>query len=270
MQVLVNLTYRDKKTGQVTATSQGDLFSIWGAKCVPDRPHPLGWARCLPSEDRAKGANEWNHYRVEANDGVIKLAVNGKVVSGVSKCVPRKGYLGLEAEGSECHFRNLKIKELPTSNPSPEEVCAKAQGFRTLFSGMDLTAWQVAGAQKDLWGVLPQENILLYKGDKPATLATVLEYGDFELICDVLPAKKGGTLSLIPRGNRMLTLDLSGAEAGKWTRFTIQCKGNKATLRQGTRVLAEKTATREFVTGPIQFETTGAVSLCNIFLRPLK
>src|SRR5581483_11491830 len=33
VQVLVNLTYTDKKTGAVTATSQGDLFSIWGATC---------------------------------------------------------------------------------------------------------------------------------------------------------------------------------------------------------------------------------------------
>src|SRR5436190_7551552 len=46
VQVLVNLEYRDKKTNAVTATSHGDLFSIHGAKCVPDRPHPLGWARC--------------------------------------------------------------------------------------------------------------------------------------------------------------------------------------------------------------------------------
>src|SRR5438552_16064625 len=82
VQVLVNLEYKDKE-GRVTATSHGDLFSIWGAKCVPDRPHPLGWERCLPSENRAKGGGEWNHYVVRANDGVIKLEVNGKEVSGV-------------------------------------------------------------------------------------------------------------------------------------------------------------------------------------------
>ncbi len=270
VQVLVNLTLRDKKTGQITATSQGDLFSIWGATCVPDRPHPLGWARCLPSEDRAKGAGEWNHYRVEAKDGVITLAVNGKVVSGVSKCVPRKGYLGLEAEGSECHFRNLKIKELPSSNPTPKEVCQQSQGFRTLFDGMNLNSWQLAGGQKDLWAAQPQQNILVYKGDKPSTLATVLEYGDFELVCDVRPAGKEQTLTFLPRGNRKLALDLSKAEAGKWTRFVIHCKGDKAILHRENRQIAEKTATREFLTGPIQFETTGPVSLCNIFLRDLK
>src|SRR3954453_17032525 len=56
-QGLVNLEYRDKKTNAIPAPSRGDPFSIHGATCVPERPHPLGWARCLPSEDRAKGAN---------------------------------------------------------------------------------------------------------------------------------------------------------------------------------------------------------------------
>ena len=129
VQVLVNLTYKNKK-GEITATSQGDLFSIWGATCVPDRPHPDGWARCLPSENHCKGENEWNHYRVEGKDGRITLAVNGYEVSGVSKCNPRKGYLALESEGSECHFKNLKIKELPSSNPKPEEIADVAQGHQ--------------------------------------------------------------------------------------------------------------------------------------------
>src|SRR5262249_25356993 len=129
VQVLVNLEYRDKKTGEITATSHGDLFSIWGARCKPDRPHPAGWERCLPSENRAKGGGEWNHYKVVANDGVIKLHVNGKEVSGVSQCNPRKGYLALESEGAECHFRNLKIKELPSTNPRPEECADVDKGF---------------------------------------------------------------------------------------------------------------------------------------------
>ena len=73
---------------------------------------------------------------------MIKLAVNGKVVSGVSKCVPRKGYLALEAEGSECHFRNLKIKELPSTNPKADEVCQEGKGFVTLFTGLDLSGWK--------------------------------------------------------------------------------------------------------------------------------
>src|SRR5947209_3224668 len=138
VQVLVNLEYRDKKTGAVTATSHGDLFSIQGASCKPDRPHPKGSQRCLPSEYRCKGGGEWNHYKVVANDGVIKLHVNGKEVSGVSECVPHKGYLALESEGAECHFKNIKIKELLSTNPKPEECAKLDEGHKSIFNGLDL------------------------------------------------------------------------------------------------------------------------------------
>jgi hypothetical protein len=70
-------------------TSHGDVFAIHGATMKPVRPHPAGWARCLPSEKRAKTSPEWNHYRITANDGVLKLAVNGKEVSGGYECNPR-------------------------------------------------------------------------------------------------------------------------------------------------------------------------------------
>ena len=66
-------------------TSHGDVFSIHGARMKPDRPHPAGAERCLPSEKRSKPSPEWNHYRVECRDGTLKLAVNGKVVSSDRK-----------------------------------------------------------------------------------------------------------------------------------------------------------------------------------------
>ena len=191
VQVLVNLEYKNKK-GQVTATSQGDLFSIWGARCVPDRPHPDGWERCLPSENRARGAGEWNHYRVEAKDGVIKLHVNGKVVSGLSKCRPRKGYLALESEGSECHFRNLRIKELPSSDPAQEEIANQAQGHQNLFTGLDLAGWKADADANRHWQ--PRDYVLHYDG-KGKELRTEKEYADAEFIADFrIPAQKGKTL----------------------------------------------------------------------------
>src|SRR5688500_12980676 len=39
-------------------TSHGDVFPIQGASMVPDRPHPKGSSRCLPSEHRARPAGE--------------------------------------------------------------------------------------------------------------------------------------------------------------------------------------------------------------------
>jgi hypothetical protein len=193
VQVLVNLTYRNKK-GEVTATSQGDLFSIWGATCVPDRPHPDGWARCLPSADHCKGEREWNHYCVEANDGRITLAVNGHVVSGVSKCRPRKGYLALESEGSECHFKNLKIKELPSTNPRANEIADEDKGFKSLYTGLDLSGWKANDKAKKYW--LPKDTVLRYDGARATrddSLRTEKEFGDAEYLVDFRFPEKGAT-----------------------------------------------------------------------------
>ncbi|MCZ6792478.1 MAG: DUF1080 domain-containing protein [Planctomycetota bacterium] len=168
-----------------THTSHGDVFPIQGATMKPDRPHPSGSQRCLPSERRARPSPEWNHYRVTAMNGTIKLAVNGKEVSGGSRCVPRKGYICLESEGSECHFRNLRIKELPASNPGPkpEEVAGLDEGFRSLYSGLDLAGWRREPGHEGHWK--PSDWILDYDGKSEAgDLWTEKEYGDFVLTLD--------------------------------------------------------------------------------------
>lgn len=185
VQVLVNLEWRDKKTGAVTATSHGDIFSVWGASCVPDRPHPLGWSRSLPTENRARGFGEWNHYRITARDGVIKLAVNGKEVSGVSHCNPRKGYLALESEGNPIRFRNLRIKELPSSNPALEAISMDGTSWRPLYNRRDFTGWKVEPGQLGHWQ--PNDWRLVYDGQSQAddkNLWTLKDYQDFELLVD--------------------------------------------------------------------------------------
>ena len=55
-------------------------------------------------------------------DGVVKLAVNGKFVNGLSRTSIKKGYLCLESEGAEIHFRNIRILELPPGITTPEQT----------------------------------------------------------------------------------------------------------------------------------------------------
>ncbi len=164
-------------------TSDGDIFSIWGARMTPDRPHPAGWERCLPSEKRTNPAPEWNHYRITADRGVIKLEVNGKEVSGASEISPRKGYLCLESEGSEVHFRNLRIRELPPADPPlpPEMVADEARGFRSLYTGKDLSGWKVEPLHEGHW--TSQGWRLDYDG-RADTLWSEESFADFELMVD--------------------------------------------------------------------------------------
>ncbi|MBI4626865.1 MAG: DUF1080 domain-containing protein [Verrucomicrobia bacterium] len=97
----------------------GELFGANGLKTTPDNPRG---ERSMSYESRCKGKGEWNTYDVVCVDGVIKLAINGKFVNGVSKATVRKGYLCLESEGAEIHFRNIRIMELPPGMATPEQT----------------------------------------------------------------------------------------------------------------------------------------------------
>ena len=109
--------------------------------------------RSFPSEDRTKPSPEWNHYRLVADRGELRLSVNGKEVTVGKDCVPRRGYLSLEAEGSEVHFKNLRVKELPTSNTPPQQSAQAYEGFRPLFSGKDFAGWEVNEVTNSAWSV---------------------------------------------------------------------------------------------------------------------
>lgn len=114
----VKLNTRDGVTPPV-AYVHGELFGVGGVETVPDNPRGT---RSKSIENRSKGRGEWNTYDVVCVDGVIKLAVNGKFVNGVQKASQKKGYLCLESEGAEIHFRNLTVMELPPGITTPDQV----------------------------------------------------------------------------------------------------------------------------------------------------
>jgi hypothetical protein len=97
----------------------GELFGVGGVETTPDNPRG---PRSKSIENRCKPRGEWNTYDVVCIDGVIKLSVNGKFVNGISRSSQKKGYLCLESEGAEIHFRNIKIMELPPGITSAEQT----------------------------------------------------------------------------------------------------------------------------------------------------
>jgi hypothetical protein len=60
----------------------------------------------------AKPVGEWNTFEITCKDGAIELVFNGKNVGKVTGSEPNKGYIALQSEGAEIHFRNVQIKEL--------------------------------------------------------------------------------------------------------------------------------------------------------------
>jgi hypothetical protein len=97
----------------------GEVWGVGGVKTTPDNPRG---ERSMSIENRAKGKGEWNTYDVVAVDGVIKLAVNGKFVNGISRSTQKKGYFCMESEGGLIHFRNVRIMELPPGVTTPEQA----------------------------------------------------------------------------------------------------------------------------------------------------
>ena len=111
---------------QTDAYVHGEVFGV-GLETVPDNPRGT---RSKSVEKRCKGKGIWNTYTVVCVDGTIKLSINGKFVNGIRKAAVKKGYICLESEGAEIHFRSIHIMELPpgittTQNTAPEIATMK-------------------------------------------------------------------------------------------------------------------------------------------------
>jgi hypothetical protein len=226
---------------QILDGNEGDMFAIQGATMTPDNPEPTkAGMRSYPKEKRMNPTGQWNHYRVESRDGTLTLAVNGKVVTRGFHLNPRKGYICLESEGSEIHFRNIQINELPSSNPPPELVAEKDQGFRSLYNGLNLKGWKQVPENLTHWQA--KDWILDYDGKSEASgdeknLWTDKEYGNFIFIVDWRLPNKPVTEAvpvILPDGNQATDADgktitvpvWDAGDSGVYLRGTSKCQIN--------------------------------------------
>ncbi len=258
-------------------TTHGDIFPIHGATMTPAGRVAKSGRRSFPAEELSRSAPEWNRYRVVANNGEVRLSVNGKEVTVGKESSPRKGYLCLESEGSECHFRNIRIKELPSSNPTAEHTARPAEGFTTLYTGVDLAGWRVDATAKEHW----RPNDWRLECDaKPGTppLTTEKEFGDLVLVVDWLaapgadPAKTGPVGEIVLRGAEAAVVKLERTQAGPWRRLQVTLRGDELTVEQDGKPLGEKRRLSPLPKrGSITLRTTGTpVTFANLFVRELK
>jgi hypothetical protein len=168
----------------------GSIFGIRGATIVPVTNPDLkgGTPQARPIENRALPAGQWNRYVLTSKDGALELAVNGQVVTKASNCSQRKGFLGLQAEGSEIHFRNLRLKRLPDSKPLADQVAQADEGLRSIFDGVSFAGWQFREAFQDHW--IANDGVLRCDGQNPGPRGQIRdlwserEYDDFVLLAD--------------------------------------------------------------------------------------
>ncbi len=99
---------------QLHRPTAGSVFPSNGAKV--DNP--------LPAKDLSRPINVWNECVITSVDGKISVSMNGNKVGEVTGCMPQKGCVGLQSEGSEIHFRKFSIRHLPSADkllPSTEK-----------------------------------------------------------------------------------------------------------------------------------------------------
>jgi hypothetical protein len=93
-----------------------------------------------PKANAMKPVGEWNHLQITCDRNRIEVEVNGRLVTRMDldewtepnrrpdgsehkfdvayKDHPRKGYIGLQDHGSDCWYRNIKLRTLEAASPA--------------------------------------------------------------------------------------------------------------------------------------------------------
>ena len=105
--------FRNNLDGSIWHQAQTSLAGgyIFGLTPVDGKPTRFNLQKDM-KENRVKPPGEWNDYDVRCVGDTCTLAVNGEVVN-TTKVGLDKGYIGLEAEGYQIEFKDLKVRELP-------------------------------------------------------------------------------------------------------------------------------------------------------------
>jgi hypothetical protein len=275
---ILDLGYAKNQGVNEWFTTHGDIFPIWGATMTPTGKVAKSGVRSFPVKEVTLPSPEWNHYRVECNDGEIKLSVNGELVTTGKDCNPRKGFICLESEGSECHFKNIRIKELPSTNASEAQTARAYEGFVPLFNGKDMAGWKTDDAAA--WS----SDGVVYKATageafKGKNLVSEKEFGDFVFCVDLRLTDKTAPANFaigvrgmqVPLGSSDASEALANLDPNGWHRFFITVKGNKISVESADKPVSAYTSGDNVPKlGPIVFENRGAAfEFRNIFIKQL-
>lgn len=257
-------------------TTHGDIFPIHGARMTPVNGH--GGSRAFPTEERSKPSPEWNHYRIECNNGDISLAVNGKVVTRGKDCSPSKGYICIESEGGVVHYRNMKIKRLPDTPVAAENVAIANRNFRSLYTGLNLNGWTTISEAS--WRA--KDWTLSYDGKTtgPATVLTSTKRfsPDLAFIVDVKlrDEQSSAIIQLVDESSKVAAavdlkqISIAAAldKTGRWNRIEATVVDGKLSLTvNGQQLSVQKNVGKLTENMAIQIAPTGPVDFANIYVK---
>lgn len=104
---------------QLESGNAGDFWNIDEVKMTAvkartngrnTKKDPTAVAAAGGSVERPLG--EWNEYEIIVDHGTVILHVNGVEVNRATNAEEVPGFIGLQSEGAEIHFRNIRVAEI--------------------------------------------------------------------------------------------------------------------------------------------------------------
>ncbi len=247
----------------------GALGGKWG-KLRPEQYHGSIYDLFAARTGAMKKPGLWNTEEIVANGRSIKVTLNGQVICEAdlnSVTDPEKlakhpgllrerGHIGFLGHNDHVEFRNIRIKELPSSF---RENTAPFAGFKAIYNGHDLSNWkglmkspndnpikraalspaesarfqaEADQRMRDHWKSVQGALEFDGKGD---SLCTAQDYGDFELFVD-FKIKERGDSGIYLRGTPQVQIwdpftapQQHGSEVGSGGLYNNQKNPSKPT-----------------------------------------
>jgi hypothetical protein len=100
------------KNYQVQTMDHPSLGSIYAAGLA--RPKEKKDADLL--KKTMKPAGEWQSYAITVKGGRVEVKLNGQVITVADGLADVPGYIGIQGEGGQFEFKNIRIKEMNRGN----------------------------------------------------------------------------------------------------------------------------------------------------------
>jgi len=97
---------------QLHSGNAGDFWNIDEFRMQTD-PARLNGRNTKKSHFNENPVGEWNEYEIIVDHGTVTLIVNGEVLNEATEVEELAGKIGLQSEGAEIQFRNIRLAPIP-------------------------------------------------------------------------------------------------------------------------------------------------------------
>ena len=155
-------------------------------------------------------------------------------------------------------FRNLKLKELPSTGAKANETANAFDGFRSLYTGVDLAGWNGEGWQSNDWRL---------GGNKAGgRLRCQEKFASYSFFADWRSKEKVLPFNL-PNIGELGELD---HQPGKWNRVKVTRVQGSTRVEINGKTVIEEVGIEDGQLKPAALELLPGAEFANLFVKKLK